>query len=512
VAKAPFNMKVTGVFYRQQDNTVYTDKNFMIGQQREKYRKEEGRRRLKEIHETLKRRLKEERIEAGLLEAEAELSPEEQQKREWEMEQQAEVDRSLVTSLGDRLGPERLGPVTTTPMARNPIYMNIYGKTNHQVLSYSIQNGRMSGTHVFISDASSYDKIEEQMFALEGSGGGHPHPSGRVSIWEPTHRQVDASAAITELNEEVNSTFKIYCPPHLLEAPSYVRANFLVPTLMDKIYLEAERQGSLEMDGGLMDQSEAVAMASDCGRIKAKDIWSEKIRLASRQGDIYCDGLTEGEVVAETRGDGDFTARSVVGPLLRVDTDSGDIHVVDECFSEVVEIYTVTGQVRVRKHFGKAKILIKEEGDLYYGSGDGSFDIVVKKGEVTLRLEEVLEDSHVEVESGKVAVKLVRRQPREGQQEGDPLPLRFHIESPKISIPDSRIFNSGELTVLENGSESFVSASIPSEEGAEERPLLTIRCHHGQVSLQETPPPEKLPEGMEDWSDDEFEDWEDDYQ
>ena len=25
-------------------------------------------------------------------------------------------------------------------------------------------------------------------------------------------------------------------------------------------------QGSLEMDGGLMDQSEAVAMASDCGR------------------------------------------------------------------------------------------------------------------------------------------------------------------------------------------------------------------------------------------------------
>ena len=30
-------------------------------------------------------------------------------------------------------------------------------------------------------------------------------------------------------------------------------------------------------------------------------------------------------------------------------------------YMQVVEIYTVTGQVRVRKHFGKAKILIKEE-------------------------------------------------------------------------------------------------------------------------------------------------------
>ena len=57
---------------------------------------------------------------------------------------------------------------------------------NFQVVSYSIQRSveGASGTHVFISDADTTDKIEEQMFNTLG-GGGLPHPSGKISIWEP---------------------------------------------------------------------------------------------------------------------------------------------------------------------------------------------------------------------------------------------------------------------------------------------------------------------------------------
>ena len=58
--------------------------------------------------------------------------------------------------------------------------------SSFQVVSYSIQRSveGASGTHVFISDADTTDKIEEQMFNTLG-GGGLPHPSGKISIWEP---------------------------------------------------------------------------------------------------------------------------------------------------------------------------------------------------------------------------------------------------------------------------------------------------------------------------------------
>ena len=129
---------------------------------------------------------------------------------------------------------------------------------------------------------------------------------------------------------------------HEFDQPS-PRANFLVPTLMDKVYLEGERQANLEVvlscfgnnmttttrlqvDGGIMDQMTVVGLATDCGRIVPKDLWAHRspyanvgfsvafnvllrIRLASQQGDIICEGTIEGDVIAETQGEGDFKAR-----------------------------------------------------------------------------------------------------------------------------------------------------------------------------------------------------------
>ena len=114
-----------------------------------------------------------------------------------------------------------------------------------------------SGTHVFISDADTTDKIEEQMFNTLG-GGGLPHPSGKISIWEPRqetkkrrkyeneeklikwltpkkidyilllrHEEINAEEAISKLDEfsteELNSSYKIYCPQHLLEHSNQIR-------------------------------------------------------------------------------------------------------------------------------------------------------------------------------------------------------------------------------------------------------------------------------------------------
>lgn len=150
-----------------------------------------------------------------------------------------------------------------------------------------------------------------------------------------------------------------------------VRANFLVPTLMDKVYLEGERQASMEVchqlfgpdnfiriclekknnsnyanaddaskvDGGIMDQMTVVGLATDCGNIVPKDLWAHRsifkfsvfcqrkylsleiatilrIRLASQQGDIISEGTMEGDVIAETQGEGDFKARCQVSKLL----------------------------------------------------------------------------------------------------------------------------------------------------------------------------------------------------
>ena len=93
-----------------------------------------------------------------------------------------------------------------------------------------------------ISDADTTDKIEEQMFNTLG-GGALPHPSGNISIWEPRQDnplllekqlffslrrdELEARDAISNLDEfsseELNSTYKIYCPPHLLESNNYIR-------------------------------------------------------------------------------------------------------------------------------------------------------------------------------------------------------------------------------------------------------------------------------------------------
>ena len=78
---------------------------------------------------------------------------------------------------------------------------------------------------------------------------------------------------------------------------------------MGKIYLQADREGHIEVDGALLEDLLSVGLYTEIGNLKVRDLEAVEIKLASRMGDIFCEGLLDGHTVAETYGDGDFLAR-----------------------------------------------------------------------------------------------------------------------------------------------------------------------------------------------------------
>ena len=158
------------------------------------------------------------------------------------------------------------------------------------------------------------------MFSLDSVGGPTSvSPSGSVSIWRPKEiSQVDISSGLLDAGnvpEEVASSLKVYCPPHLLDQQKNgITSVFHTPTLMNKIFLEAEKHGSIDLNCNLMDQLVSVGLVTHWGNIKVRDIWAEDIKMATNTGDILCYGSIEGNITAETASDGDFIARGVVGP------------------------------------------------------------------------------------------------------------------------------------------------------------------------------------------------------
>jgi hypothetical protein len=84
---------------------------------------------------------------------------------------------------------------------------------------------------------------------------------------------------------------------------------FLVPVSMGKIYLQADRDGHIELDGTLLEDLSSVGLYTEIGNLKVRDLAAVEIKLASRMGDVLCEGCLDGHTIAETFGDGDFLAR-----------------------------------------------------------------------------------------------------------------------------------------------------------------------------------------------------------
>ena len=141
--------------------------------------------------------------------------------------------------------------------------------------------------------------------------------------------------------------------------------SFHTPILMNKIFLETEKHAGIDLNGNLMDQLMAVGLVSEAGDVKIRDIWAEDIMLASEKGDILCYGTVEANIKAETAGDGDFIARSVVGPKLEVVTNTGNITIWDDCHSESTVLLTKAGNIYCNRMFSDSKICIKEKVEIF---------------------------------------------------------------------------------------------------------------------------------------------------
>lgn len=479
VAKAPFNLSCYGSYF-DSENSVDIAKNKLMEAQRDEFYSEEKIRRREETSHNL-----EENVLQGEREAqELSLSPEPDNGAGIFLQVEGvenvatnrdigDVERKILDQLSGHGSQEILDGIHNR--SRSPLHVKLYGKSHLRVDSYSIYKGKSHASHIYVSDAGSTEEAVKMLSETGSSGpaAGHFAPSGSVSIWRPRQvSEVEISEGVPGWStEEVVSSLKIYAPAHVLEDPdSCLKASFLCPTVMNKIYLETERHGNIELNCKLMDQFISVGLLSEYGSIFVKDVWSQDIKLASRWGDIVCEGTMEGNITAETFGDGDFVSRITVGPKLKVTTERGDISLWGDCFAEVAELYTLSGHVHLRYLYGCAKILVKEQGSVSVNVVEGSLAGVVKSGTIFAHIDKLTEDSFLEVESGEITLTLPPS-----------FPFRVVLSAPRTNVSPN-VLNSGEFFLSGDGQESFVSGVVTGP--GEFQPTLTVRCQAGSITLQ----------------------------
>jgi len=468
IARAPVHLKCSASFFDSEGNLDLV-RNYDIAVQRDESNRMEKINRRKEISELQTEKLEDNEdvdsrpdSEAGLFMEEENISLQ---------KDMSEVEMNILNKLSSSSTQDIMDSINKR--SRTPLQLSLYGRTRHRVDSYSILSGAQSHTHVYISDATSTEEALS-MFSLDISDGPNSvKPSGSVSIFRPRKiSPVEISSGFLDesVAEEVASSVKVYCPSHLLEnRKNGITMVFHTPTLMNKIYLEAQKHGSIDLNCNLMDQLVSVWLQTKMGNIKVKDMWAETIKLSTVSGDILCYGTIEGDITAKTATDGDFIARSVVGTRLKVTTDAGDICLWDDCHAEVAELYTVYGNVHCKRLYGNTKILIKEQGTATLNVVNGSVAVVVKAGDIIAHVENITQDSFIELETGNVVLHV-----------SQDFPFRISLVAPRTEI-SSHILNVGEL-FMRNGLEHFISGVEPDT--AEVLPSLTVRCHQGQISLQ----------------------------
>ena len=318
---APMNVNLKcSASYFNLENRVDTNKNFKIGQSRQEANKIERVNRRNRVHDDFE--------------------------EEAFKEEQGELDNVAgIFMQSEHL--ESIRDISRDISSRSPLQVSLWGRPMHRVDSYSIVQGLHTDTHMYVSEARTGEEAIS-MFSRD-----MPTASGNVTIWRDL-RQVE------DVEMDPVSRFKLYSPTNFQEKNG-ISMVFRTPILMNRIYLWAKEQGSIDLNGLLMDKLYSVGLTTDNGNIKISDIWAGEIKMASGTGDVMCYGTLEGNVSAVTLGDGDFTARSVVGPQLDVYTDKGDICVWDDCHSETTQLITNTGNITCNRLYSDAKICITKE-------------------------------------------------------------------------------------------------------------------------------------------------------
>jgi len=365
-----------------------------------------------------------------------------------------------------------------------PLQTSLYGRPGHRVDSYSILAADTSHSHVYISDATSHTEALTMFMdgGGEGVATGPGRASGQVDIWRA--REVSEVELLEHgTAEEVVSSLKVYCLPHMLHQPSNgLTMSFHTPTLMNKIFLEASAGGCIDLDGNLMDQLVSVGLLTERGTVRVSHLWAEEVRLATQAGgDIIFRGSVEGNIRAETAGDGDFLARGLVsGARLEVNTDKGDICIRDDLHSDYTQLFTNTGNVFCKRLYRDTKICVKEKGEVTITVMSGTLALVVKEGDILVNIHKISQDSFIDMETGNIVLNVPTGK----------LPFRISLMSPKTMI-SPHILNSGEFYV-KDGFEYFVGGVEMTVTDLRLQPCLTVRCRAGCIVLQgpATPPAE----------------------
>lgn len=306
--------------------------------------------------------------------------------------------------------------------------------------------------------------------------------TAHFSVWHPKVGPIEnengsSSSSSHSLTpgegESLASALKIFSLRHIVESyDSALKSVCLLPTLMSKIFIQGDLGAHIHLDGTLIEDLRKVGLSTEVGNIRVKDVTAEEITLSSRMGDISCDGVVDGKIIAETYGDGDFVAKGtgIYGPSLIASTNDGDISLWSEIRSEECLLSTKNGHITCRDINGShVTLLVSEAGNVFANINGGSISATVTNGSVQGSVKNITEDSVITVTKGDVFVSI-------------PTKCRFKL---KVSAPMTEIApklqNTGELSLSkETGFEEFSTVDASSEPII---PTLTISAYQGTVHV-----------------------------
>ena len=298
--------------------------------------------------------------------------------------------------------------------------------------------------------------------------------TAHFSLWKSSEHVGGSKEEEEDKDKTFVSALKLFSFKHIVESvDSSLKALCLVPTAMNKLYIQADNGAHIHLDGTLIDDLRKVGLSTEAGNIRIKDVTADEISLSSQVGDISLDGIIDGNVMVETFCDGDvsFKGSTVYGGSLVVSTDDGDINLwtevqVDECF-----LSTRNGNITAKEQLAThTTIFVSETGLVTANVFGGSIDANLNHGDAYIFVSALSDDSEINVSKGDVQVTVPNAN----------CSFKLRVSAPMANIAP-KLQNSGHLSLCqETGSELF---STEDSKAAELCPTLTIKVSQGTVNL-----------------------------
>ncbi len=228
------------------------------------------------------------------------------------------------------------------------------------------------------------------------------------------------------------------------------------------------------MDGTLIDFLQTVALTTEIGAIRMKNITAERIALSSTQGDMFLDGRLHGNIRIEAGGEGEVKVKgkSVSGERLFISAYHGDITMESMVSSDECHLQTVVGYLVAKSlKCDASSLTIAENGRVKVERfSGGRIEAHVTKGSIEMTIESLTGNSNISLFSGEINL-IIPNNPR----------FKIVLSAPHVFV-DPRLQNSGELKLNPdtNGCEEFSTlgtAKNPSE------PVLYVRVERGFLNV-----------------------------